>query len=119
PSVNDADMGSISPDRPVTLPEGQSQTFTATAKAGYRIDHWLVNGEVKPGSQTIEITADGNKTLEAVFVKENRNVSTTQSGSNAGTGITGTSNTPIIAIVLCLAAVAVIVAVVVVKRRKK
>lgn len=77
PSVNDAAMGSITPDQPVTLQQGQSQTFTATAKVGYRMDHWLVNGEILSASQSIDVTADGHKKVEAVFARENRRVTTT------------------------------------------
>ncbi|MDX9971455.1 MAG: hypothetical protein RBU21_00555, partial [FCB group bacterium] len=46
---------------------GQPSTFTATPAPGYRLHHWLVNGQVAGGDPTLTITPTADTTVVAVF----------------------------------------------------
>ena len=49
--------------------EGASVTFTAQPESGYRLDHWVVNGENAGSAATLTLTVDANTTVIAVFTQ--------------------------------------------------
>ena len=52
-----------------TVMEGASVTFTAQPESGYRLDHWVVNGENAGSAATLTLTVDANTTVIAVFTQ--------------------------------------------------
>ena len=52
-----------------TVMEGASVTFTAQPESGYRLDHWVVNGENAGSAATLTLTVDANTTVTAVFTQ--------------------------------------------------
>ena len=52
-----------------TVMEGASVTFTAQPESGYRLDHWVVNGENAGSAATLTLTVNANTTVTAVFTQ--------------------------------------------------
>ncbi len=52
-----------------TVMEGASVTFTAQPESGYRLDHWVVNGENAGSAATLTLTVDAKTTVTAVFTQ--------------------------------------------------
>ena len=52
-----------------TVMEGASVTFTAQPESGYRLDHWVVNGENAGSAATLTLTVDAKTTVIAVFTQ--------------------------------------------------
>ena len=52
-----------------TVMKGASVTFTAQPESGYRLDHWVVNGENAGSAATLTLTVDANTTVTAVFTQ--------------------------------------------------
>ena len=52
-----------------TVMKGASVTFTAQPESGYRLDHWVVNGENAGSAATLTLTVDANTTVIAVFTQ--------------------------------------------------
>ena len=52
-----------------TVMNGASVTFTAQPESGYRLDHWVVNGENAGSAATLTLTVDANTTVIAVFTQ--------------------------------------------------
>jgi len=61
---------------------GANVTLTATPVAGYRFDHW--EGDVDSTEATITITMNGNKTVSAIFIKQDT-LTVTVSPAGGGT----------------------------------
>ncbi len=89
-SVNDSNMGSISPNTTTAVGESTATTVTATANTGYKFSSWTNGTGINQATntengdnqtQTITTKSSGEYTVEANFTKKNLTVTVNQPAS--------------------------------------
>ncbi len=83
--------GTISPSGTIAKSSGESQTFTATANAGYVVDQWRVNGSAVPAAGTTYTLSNiqADRTVHVTFTTAPPYRYTIQGGAVTITEYTG------------------------------
>ena len=67
-NITASQNGRINPAGTVAVPQGYPQTFVSIPDSGYRLKHWLVDGEiVGKNLKSLTVDVSGDMTIAAVF----------------------------------------------------